>query len=114
LKAANNPELRGRVARGEIAPGALVAMSAADLASADESAWRASVVERSKKMTVLDSDAAAQFSTAAQLAAHKRLAEEREVRLALSSGMSALRIGSTDVRSLACVYVRLAEESKVP
>ncbi len=78
LKDARNPELRRRVVHGEISPDQLVSMSPKELASQELVAWRQKKKEELLQATVLDEDAAAQFSTAAAL---KQLEAKREERI---------------------------------
>lgn len=65
LKDSNNEELRQRVVLGELSPARLVGMSNDELASQEVSQWRQGILETNKKRVVLDTEAAAKFSTAA-------------------------------------------------
>jgi hypothetical protein len=79
LKAANNPELRCRVLTQDVTPEQLVSMNVAELSSQNESKWRQTMLEKQNKMTVLDVEAAASFSTAANQALRRKEVEQREV-----------------------------------
>ncbi|GAB4816000.1 hypothetical protein N2152v2_003046 [Parachlorella kessleri] len=74
LKDPQNPDLRGRVLRGELPPDRLVRLSAVELASRELAEYRKQKEQESLKMSVLDAEAAARFSTAAALDARDRLA----------------------------------------
>ena len=80
LKDGGNADLRARVLSGALPPAELAAKSAAELASKGEAALRRSALEKSNKMTVLDAESAAAFSTAANQSVLRRAREEREVR----------------------------------
>ena len=67
LKAPGNTELRAHVLRGDITPAAFVRMTATELASKELADYRAKKEEEALKMSVLDAEAAAKFSTAAAL-----------------------------------------------
>ncbi|EFN53710.1 hypothetical protein CHLNCDRAFT_53651 [Chlorella variabilis] len=74
LKDAHNPDLRAHVLRGDIAPDAFVRMTATELANKELAAYRKAKEEEALKMSVLDAEAAAKFSTAAALDARDKLA----------------------------------------
>ncbi|PRW33553.1 PHD finger 3 [Chlorella sorokiniana] len=74
LKDPHNPELRAHVLRGDITPDAFVRMTATELASKELAEYRKKKEEEALKMSVLDAEAAARFSTAAALDARERLA----------------------------------------
>lgn len=78
LKDAANKELRARVALGEITPAKLARMSEDELANKEISQWRAAVREKSDRMSVLDPETAASFSTAASAALRRREREAAE------------------------------------
>jgi hypothetical protein len=79
LKDANNPELRARVLRGELAPAVLVTLSSAELANKQLSEWRKKREEEAAKMVFLDTETAAKFSTAAAAAlAQSRMRKDDE------------------------------------
>lgn len=59
LRDDTNPELRQAVVTSKISPGALVRMSAGDLANKDLAAWRRKVEEEHNKAIELDVDTAA-------------------------------------------------------
>jgi hypothetical protein len=79
LKSANNQELRSRVLSGEFLPEHLASLSSVELAAPKESQLRQSMLEKSNKMTVIDSETAASFSTAANQSVVRRELEKREV-----------------------------------
>lgn len=74
LKDPQNVELRLHVIRGDISPENFVRMSANELASKELAEYRRKKEEEALKMSVLDAEAAAKFSTAAALDARDRLA----------------------------------------
>lgn len=74
LKEAGNKELRAHVLRGDITPATLVRMSVTELANKELAAYRVKKEEEALKMSVLDAEAAAKFSTAAALDARDTLA----------------------------------------
>lgn len=61
-----------QVLRGEVTPAALVRMSKEALADSKAVKLRQAVLEKSRRMAVLDDEAAAQFSTAANHALRQR------------------------------------------
>lgn len=67
LKDPNNKELRAHVLRGDISPDNFVRMTANELASKELAEYRKRKEEEALKMSVLDAEAAAKFSTAAAL-----------------------------------------------
>ncbi|KAH7622362.1 putative PHD finger protein 3 [Nannochloris sp. 'desiccata'] len=69
-----NKELRAHVLRGDITPAAFVRMTATELANKELAAYRMKKEEEALKMSVLDAEAAAKFSTAAALDARDTLA----------------------------------------
>jgi hypothetical protein len=69
-----NKELRAHVLRGDITPAAFVRMTATELANKELAAYRMKKEEEALKMSVLDAEAAAKFSTAAALDARDKLA----------------------------------------
>eukprot|EP00775_Hariotina_reticulata_P010527 gene10527-10687_t len=73
-----NPDLREHVLSGEIAPGSLVRMSAADLANKDLAEWRRQVEEEHNKAIELDVETAAKFSTAAAWATRDEALRKKE------------------------------------
>lgn len=77
LKDPNNKELRAHVLRGDITPGTFVRMTANELASKELAEYRKKKEEEALKMSVLDAEAAAKFSTAAAL----ETKEDKEKRL---------------------------------
>ena len=79
LKDVHNPDLRAAVLRGTIAPDAFVRMTATELANKELAEYRRQKEEEALKMSVLDAEAAARFSTAAALDARDRLALPAEV-----------------------------------
>jgi hypothetical protein len=81
LKDANNTELRARVLSGALPPARLASLTSAELAPPKESQLRQSILAKSNKMTVLDPETAAKFSTAANQSVVRRELEEREVRI---------------------------------
>eukprot|EP00887_Chlorella_sp_A99_P000072 scaffold16.g72.t1 len=74
LKDPHNPDLRAAVLRGDIAPPAFVRMTATELANKELAEYRKRKEEEALKMSVLDAEAAARFSTAAALEARDKLA----------------------------------------
>lgn len=78
LKDPKNPDLRAQVLQGKITAHALVRMSAQELASSEEKKWREQKTEEFLKQSVLDTDTAASFSTAAAVRISKDLKKERE------------------------------------
>ncbi|WPT11542.1 PHD finger protein 3 [Picochlorum sp. SENEW3] len=77
LKDPNNKELRAHVLRGDITPDTFVRMTANELASKELAEYRKKKEEEALKMSVLDAEAAAKFSTAAAL----ETKEDKEKRL---------------------------------
>ncbi|RMZ55092.1 hypothetical protein APUTEX25_005718, partial [Auxenochlorella protothecoides] len=67
LKDPANPDLRGEVMAGRLAPEKLVTLSATELANKELTEYRRRKEEEALKMAVLDAEAAARFSTAAAL-----------------------------------------------
>lgn len=67
-----NREAALQVLRGAITPAALVRMSKGALADSQAIKLRQAVLEKSRRMAVLDDEAAAQFSTAANHALRQR------------------------------------------
>jgi heme oxygenase len=59
LRDPQNPDLRQHVLSAQIRPGALVRMSAADLANKDLAEWRRKIEEEHNKAIELDVDTAA-------------------------------------------------------
>jgi hypothetical protein len=78
LKDPNNKELRAHVLRGDISPDNFVRMTANELASKELAEYRKRKEEEALKMSVLDAEAAAKFSTAAALEI-KDVAGKKEV-----------------------------------
>jgi len=70
----SNKELRAHVLRGDITPAVFVRMTATELAKKELADYRMKKEEEALKMSVLDAEAAAKFSTAAALDARDRLA----------------------------------------
>ncbi|GMH40255.1 hypothetical protein BSKO_08159 [Bryopsis sp. KO-2023] len=79
LKDQKNPDLRGQVLTGHITAHSLVRMTAQELASSEEKKWREKKAEEFLKQSVLDTETAAAFSTAAALKKLKELRNERDV-----------------------------------
>lgn len=67
-----NREAAMQVLRGEVTPDVLVRMSKEALADSKAVKLRQAVLEKSRRMAVLDDEAAAQFSTAANHALRQR------------------------------------------
>lgn len=78
LKDPKNPDLRAQVLTQKISAHDLVRMSAQELASSEEKKWREQKTEEFLKQSVLDTDTAASFSTAAALKISKDMRKERQ------------------------------------
>ena len=79
LKDPHNPDLRAAVLLGNINPEKFVRMTANELANKELAEYRRQKEEEALKMSVLDAEAAARFSTAAALDAKDKLALPAEV-----------------------------------
>ncbi|KAL4856957.1 hypothetical protein ACK3TF_002657 [Chlorella vulgaris] len=87
LKDPHNPDLRAHVLRGDFAPATFVLMTATELANKELAAYRKAKEEEALKMSVLDAEAAAKFSTAAALDARDQLSVPASM-AAHNSGMT--------------------------
>lgn len=85
-----NREAALQVLRGGITPAALVRMSKEALADAQAVKLRRAVLEKSRRMAVLDDEAAAQFSTAANHALRQREIQVQNLQSLSLSGTSGL------------------------